>query len=305
MSKLKKTLESGEFAVTGECGPPKGTDTEEFLHHAKGMWEYCEGINITDCPSANVRMGSLGCAILLAQNDMEAVWQITCRDRNRVALQCDLLTAASLGIKNSLLLSGDHTCLAEAAGAKAVFDLDSMNLLQLARQMRDEKKLMGDKKEFTGDFDLFLGAVVNPFADPLDFRPIRLAKKINSGAQFIQTQCIYDMPRFKDYMKRVVDKGLHEKVYILAGITPLRSFGMARFMANNVAGISIPDDLLQRLKDAGKENAAKEGYKIAIEQIHQVKEIEGVKGVHVMAIGQEDRVGDIVKDGGLYPRPKV
>ena len=299
MSKLKKMLESGNFAVTAECGPPKGTDTSEFLHHAKAMWEYCEGINITDCPSANVRMSSLGCAILLAHNGMEAVWQITCRDRNRVALQCDLLTAASFGIKNTLLLSGDHTSLAEVAGAKAVYDLDSMNLLQVARRMRDEKKLMGDEKEFSGPFEMFIGAVVNPFADPFDFRPIRLAKKISAGAQFIQTQCIYDMPRFKEYMKRVVDMGLHEKVYILAGITPLRSFGMAKFMANNVAGISIPEDILKRLKDAGKENAPKEGYKIAIEQIQQVREIEGVKGVHVMAIGQEEKVPDILAAAGL------
>jgi len=305
MSKLKKVLTSGQFAVTAECGPPKGSDTSEFLHHAKGMADYCEGINITDCPSANVRMSSLGCAIQLMQNGLEPVLQMTCRDRNRVALQCDLLTAASFKIPNVLLLSGDHTCLAETQGAKAVFDLDSMNLLQAARRMRDEKKLLGDEKEFSGDFDMFIGAVANPFADPFEFRPVRLAKKINAGAQFIQTQCIYDMERFREYMKKVVDMGLHEKVYILAGITPLRSFGMAKFMANNVAGITIPEDILQRLKDAGKENAAKEGYKIAIEQIQQVKEIEGIKGVHVMAIGQEDKVPDIVKDAGLYPRPAV
>lgn len=305
MSKLKRMLEAGNFAVTSECGPPKGTDTKEFLHNAKNMADYCEGINITDCPSANVRMSSLGCSILLKTNGIDPVWQATCRDRNRVALQCDLLTAAAFGIPNALLLSGDHTCLAEVAGAKAVFDLDSMNLLAVAKQMRDQKKILGDQKEFTGDFDLFLGAVENPFADPFEFRPIRLAKKAAAGAQFIQTQCIYDMTRFREFMKRVVDKGTHEKTAILAGITPLRSFGMAKFMANNVAGITIPDEILNRIKDAGKENAAKEGLKLANEQIQQMKEIPGVRGIHIMAIGQEGKVPDIVKDAGLYPRPKV
>ena len=303
-SKLQQVLEAGNFAVTAECGPPKGSDTTEFLRDAKLMKDCSEGINITDCPSANVRMSSLGCAILLTQNGIEPVLQMTCRDRNRVALQGDLLTAAAFGIHNVLMLSGDHTSLAEVPGAKAVYDLDSVNLLQVGRKMTTEHKLMGDS-EFTGDIDLFIGAVENPFADPFDFRVIRLAKKVKAGAKFIQTQCIYDMARFREFMKRVVDKGLHEKVCILAGITPLRSFGMAKFMATNVAGITIPEDILKRIKDAGKENAAAEGLKLANEQIQQMKETPGVRGIHLMAIGQEKKVPDIIKEAGLLPRPQV
>jgi len=303
-SKLQRILEAGHFAVTAECGPPKGCDTTELLHYANMMKDVSEAINLTDNPSANVRMSSLGCAIMLTQHGMEPVLQMTCRDRNRVALQGDLLTAAAFGIHNVLMLSGDHTSLAEVPGARAVYDLDSVNLLQVGRKMTTENKLMGDS-EFTGEIELFIGAVENPFADPFDFRVIRLAKKVKAGARFIQTQCIYDMQRFREFMKRVVDKGLHEKVYILAGITPLRSFGMAKFMATNVAGITIPEDILKRIKDAGKENAAAEGLKIANEQIQEMKTIPGVKGIHLMAIGQEKKVPDIIKDAGLLPRPQI
>jgi methylenetetrahydrofolate reductase (NADPH) len=243
------------------------------------------------------------CKILLDEG-LEPNLQMTVRDRNRIGLQSDLLGASALGIKNVLCLSGDHQRFGDHPEGKNVFDLDSMQWLAVAKKMRDDKKILNDK-ELDGSPAIFIGAAANPFADPFVFRPTRLAKKAAAGADFVQTQCIYNLPKFRDYMKRVVDMGLHEKCYILGGVTPLKSVGMAKYMAKFVPGMDVPEEFITRLSEAGKKKAAEEGIKIAIETIQELREIEGVAGVHVMAIEWEHRAKEIIEGAGLLPRPEV
>jgi len=303
-SNLEKVFEKGEFALTGECGPPRGADVEKLKKKAEHLVGYVDAVNITDNQTSIVRMSSIGASKILLDMGLEPVMQMVCRDRNRIAMQSDVFGAAALGIKNMLCLSGDHQIFGNQQEAKNVYDIDSVNLIDTVRMMRDDGKILGGD-EVEGAPGMYIGAAANPFGDPFDFRPIRLAKKVKAGVDFIQTQCIYNMPKFREYMKRVVDMGLHEKVHVMAGITPLKSLPMARYMATKVSGIDVPDDMIARLKGVEKKQRAKEGIKIAIEQMQEVKEIEGVHGVHLMAIEWEHKVPDIVKEAGFHPRPKV
>ncbi len=301
-SNLEKVINSGEFVVTGELGPPKSAHGEFVRHHGEMLKDHVDAFNITDNQTAIVRTSSIACGAILVQMGLEPVVQMTVRDRNRIAIQGDILGAAALGVKNLLCIAGDHAKFGNEPGAKNVFDIDSMQLIKAVKDMRDENKFIGGE-ELEHPFTMFLGAVENPFADPFEYRIDRLEKKANAGASFIQTQCTFDMVRFREFMKRVVDRGIHEKTAILAGITPIKSLGAARYMKNNVAGITIPDSLIDRMKGAEKKKA--EGLKIAIETIQECREIEGVKGVHVMAVAWEEVVPEIVERAGLYPRPKL
>ncbi len=303
-SKLEKILKSGQFAVTGECGPPRGADAEVIRKKCQLLKGNADAFNITDNQTSVVRMSSIASAVIMMQEGMEPVMQMVCRDRNRIAIQSDVLGGAALGIKNMLCLSGDHQKFGDHPQAKNVYDIDSIQLIHTVRQMRDEGKFLSGE-EIKGAPRLFIGAAENPFADPFAIRVPRLAKKVAAGVEFIQTQCIFNLTKFKDWMKGVVDRGLHEKVFILGGVTPFKSFGMARYMAKNVPGMDVPDELLERMKGTPKENQADEGIKIAVETIQQLREIKGIAGVHIMAIEWEEKVGEIAQKAGLLPRPTV
>jgi methylenetetrahydrofolate reductase (NADPH) len=235
---------------------------------------------------------------------LEPNMQMVCRDRNRIAMQSDIFGAYALGIRNILCLSGDHQKFGNHPTAKNVFDLDSMQLIHTVKRMRDEHKVLGGD-EIEGPPQMFIGAAANPFADPFEYRVIRLAKKAAAGADFIQTQCIYDMNKFERFMQMVRDRGLHQKVHILAGVTPLKSVGMAKYMKEKVAGMEVPDEIIARMKSAGKEKAKEEGLNICVEQIQRLRQVEGVHGIHLMAIEWEDVVHTIVERAGLLPRPEA
>jgi len=302
-SNLERLLEKGEFVVTGELGPPKGPDVKVVKEKAAMLKGNVDAVNITDNQTAIVRMSSIATSKILIDEGLEPTMQMVARDRNRLAMMSDLFGANALGIRNMLCLSGDHQSFGNHPEAKNVFDIDSIQMIHMVKTMRDEHKVIcGD--EIEGDFEMFIGAASNPFADPFQYRVHRLAKKVEAGLDFVQTQCIYDMKRFKEFMKEVVDLGLHERCKILAGVTPLKSVGMARYMAANVSGIIIPEDMIERLKGAGKGNVAAEGIKIVCEQIQELRALEGIAGVHLMAIEWEHRVHEIVEMAGLLPRPK-
>ncbi|MDQ1239406.1 MAG: methylenetetrahydrofolate reductase [Thermodesulfobacteriota bacterium] len=303
-SRLEKILKAGHFAVTGECGPPRGADAEAIRRKCALLKDKADAFNITDNQTSVVRMSSIASSIIMMQEGMEPIMQMVCRDRNRIAMQSDILGAAALGVKNMLCLSGDHQRFGDHPQAKNVFDIDSIQLLSMVRKMRDEGKFLGGD-EIKSPPKLFVGAAANPFADPFEIRAPRLAKKIAAGAEFVQTQCIFNLKKFSEWMKQVVDRGLHEKVFILGGVTPFKSFGMAKYMGNNVPGMDVPDDLLQRMKGTPKENQAEEGIKIAVETIQQLKEMKGISGVHIMAIEWEEKVGEIAQMAGLLPRPSL
>jgi methylenetetrahydrofolate reductase (NADPH) len=302
VSRLQQILSQGEFAVTAECGPPRGADAEIVRKKGKLLNGYVDAVNVTDNQTAIVRMSSVaGCTHLLNLG-LEPVLQMVTRDRNRIALQSDIMGAYSLGIRNVLCLSGDHQTFGNHPDALNVFDIDSMHLLRTVATMREEGKDMSGY-ELQEPPRMFIGAAANPFADPFDYRVIRLAKKIDAGANFIQTQCVYNMDRFREWMKLAREEGLTEKVYILAGVTPMKSAGMAKYMAKRVAGMDVPDFMIERMEKVPKEKAAAEGIKICLETIAELRQIEGVRGVHIMAIEWEEAVGEIVEAAGLMPRP--
>ena len=303
-SHLEKMLEQGEFAVTSECGPPRGADAEVIKKKGELLKGTVDAINVTDNQTSVVRMSSLSSCILLKQMGIDATLQMVTRDRNRIAIQSDILGAAALGINNILCLSGDHQKFGDHATAKNVYDMDSVHLIQTVKHMRDEGKFLGGD-ELKGVPRLFIGAAANPFADPFESRVVRLAKKVAAGVQFIQTQCIFNLERFGKWMELVRDRELHEKVYILGGVTPMKSVGMANYMKKMVPGMDVPDELIARIKGVEKDKRAEEGVKIAIETIQQLKEMEGVHGVHIMAIEWEEMVPRIAQDSGLLPRPQV
>jgi methylenetetrahydrofolate reductase (NADPH) len=301
-SNLKAKLEAGKFAVTAEAGPPRGARPEVVRQKAKILKGHVDACNVTDNQTSVVRMCSLAACKILRDEGIDAVMQMVCRDRNRIAAQSDILGAAALGISNLLCLSGDHQVFGDHPQAKNVFDLDSIQLLKIARQMRDESKFAGGK-EVDGRPDLFLGAAANPFADPFKIQVPRLAKKVAAGAQFIQTQCVFNLEKFIEWMKGVRDRGLHEKTYILAGITPIKSLPMAQYMATKVAGMDVPEAVIERIKGVEKKKQKQEGIKIAVETIQKLKEVEGIRGVHIMAIEWEEAVPEIVQQANLQPKP--
>jgi len=301
VSRLQKVLEAGHFAVTSEVGPPKGTDPGVVTRKGIRLKDYCDAINVTDNQTAIVRLSSLaGCAVL-RQVGVETVMQIVCRDRNRIAIQSDVLGAIALGIRNFLCLSGDHQKFGNHPTAKNVFDLDSVQLIAALKKMRDEKKFICGE-DISGEVPIYIGAAENPYADPFEFRAVRLAKKVKAGAQFIQTQAIYDIAKFARFMEMVRERGLDKEAHILAGIIPIRSAGMARYMQTSVPGVHVPQEIVDRMKAAT--TAKEEGIKIALEAIEQVRQIPGVRGIHIMAVGwEEEAVPALVEKAGLYPRP--
>lgn len=301
-SRLQQILSKGEFAVTAECGPPRGANPEVIREKGGVLKGYVDAVNVTDNQTAIVRMSSIAACCHLLQIGLEPVVQMVTRDRNRIALQSDIMGAYSLGIKNILCLSGDHQSFGSQPDALNVFDIDSMNLIRTVQTMREKGKDMSGF-ELNESPRMFIGAAANPFADPFEYRVIRLAKKIDAGADFIQTQCIYNMDRFKEWMKMAREEGLTEKVHILGGVTPLKSAGMAKFMNNKVAGMDIPESLIKRMAGVPKEKAIEEGIKICLETIAELREMEGIHGVHIMAIEWEEVVSRIVESAGLIPRP--
>jgi methylenetetrahydrofolate reductase (NADPH) len=303
-SKLEQILAAGHLAVTSECGPPRGSDPEVITRKGQLLKDHVDAVNVTDNQTSVTRLSSLAACIHLKLMGVEPVLQMVTRDRNRIALQSDILGAASFDINNILCLSGDHQVFGDCPDGQNVFDLDSMQLLQTVRHMRDNGKFIsGD--DIKRPPRMFVGAAANPFAEPFKIRVPRLAKKIAAGAEFIQTQCIYNLERFEAWMSGVRDRGLHEKVYILAGVTPMKSLGMARYMKKNVPGMDVPDELISRLAGVPKEKQAEEGITICLETIARLKEIKGVSGFHIMAIEWEEKVPEIVERAGLFPRPKI
>ena len=303
-SKLEKIFKSGQKAVTGECGPPRGADAEHFRHKATYLKDVVDAVNLTDNQTAVVRFCSMAAARILLDMGIEPVMQMVTRDMNRIALQSNVLGASALGIKNLLCLTGDHQSFGDHPQSKNVHDMDSIMLLHTVKTMRDEGKMVSGT-EVQGKPAMFLGAAANPFADPAEFRVIRMGKKIAAGAQFIQTQCIYNMERFRKFMEMANDMGLTEKCYIMAGITPLKSVGMANYMKKFVPGLDVPDSYITRLKGVPKENVAAEGIKIAVEQIQECLAMKGIAGIHLMAIEWEEKAPEIIKAAGLLPRPQV
>ena len=297
-SRLEQVLRSGRFAVTAELNPPDDADPDAVYDRALVLASVCDAINATDAAGAAVHMSSLAVSALLAQAGYEAVMQMSCRDRNRIALQGDLLGAAALGVRNVLCLTGDGVGVGDQPEARPVFDLDSITLLRTARILRDKGQFLSGRSLDSAP-RLFLGAASNPFAPPLDFRPLRLAKKVEAGADFVQTQFCFDVPRMRQFMASVRDAGLDERVFILVGVGPPRSARAAEWMRSNVPGVVIPDEVVARLKGTPKAEQQREGKRICIEIIQQVREIPGVAGVHVMAFRQEELVAEIVEEAGL------
>ncbi len=298
LSRLHQALSQKRFAVTAECGPPRGANREVIAKKLELLKDVVDAVNVTDNQTAIVRMSSIAASAQLVEAGLEPVMQMVVRDRNRIAIQSDIMGAYALGVRNILCLTGDHQKFGSQPDAANVFDIDSINLIKTVRDMRDEGKDMSGY-ELDVAPRMFIGAAANPFADPFEYRILRLAKKIEAGADFIQTQCIYNMDRFSEWMKRAVDAGLADKVYILAGVTPLKSAGMARYMNNNVAGIDVPQDIINRLDSYPKEKQVEEGLKMCMEDISVLREMEGISGIHIMAIEWEAIVERIVKESGL------
>ncbi|MFH2091503.1 MAG: methylenetetrahydrofolate reductase [Pseudomonadota bacterium] len=298
ISKLHEKFLNGEFAVTGECGPPRGANKAVIDEKVALLKGHVTAVNVTDNQTAIVRMSSIAASTHLIAAGMEPVMQMVVRDRNRIAIQSDIMGAYSLGIRNILCLSGDHQNFGSQPDAMNVFDIDSVNLIRTVRDMRDTGKDMSGF-ELNVAPQMFIGAAANPFADPFEYRVLRLAKKIDAGVDFIQTQCIYNLDRFKEWIRRANEEGLTEKVYIMGGVTPMRTAGMGRYMKNKVAGMDVPENLIKRMDGVEKKDQAKEGIKICLETIQELKEMKGVHGVHIMAIEWEQVVGQIVEQAGL------
>lgn len=301
-SRLEKILTSGHFAFTGELGPPRGANAEVVRKKAGYLRGIVDAVNITDNQTGVVRMASWAACLLAIQEGLEPNFQMVCRDRNRLAMQSDILGAYTHGIRNMLCLSGDHQQFGDHPMSKGVYDIDSIQLISTVKKMCDEGKFINGEP-IDEPPKIFIGAAANPFAEPFEWRVHRLAKKISAGVDFIQTQCIYDMKRFREWMRQADELGLTEKAYILAGITPLKSGGMARYMAKNVSGIIIPDEIIDRMVKAKK--PADEGIQLCVEQIQELREIKGVRGIHLMAIEWEHRVPEIAERAKLVPRPQV
>jgi methylenetetrahydrofolate reductase (NADPH) len=298
---LRERLAAGGFAVTAEISPPRGASTENITKSAEALRNWVDAVNVTDNQGSNVRLASWAGSVALINAGLEPVMQMTCRDRNRIALQSDLLGASALGIRNILVMTGDHPKFGDHPEAKPVFDLDSVQLLWTLRTMRDQHLLLSGRKLDPAP-DCFLGAVENPFAPPVPFRAERLAKKVEAGAQFVQTQFVFDVPAFATWMAQVRDLGLHERCAILAGVGAVRSVRVLEYMRAHVPGVEVPDGVFQRLQAVPTDNQAHEGVKLAAEIIQQVAAIPGVAGVHLLVAGNEGAVPDILDSAGIQAR---
>jgi methylenetetrahydrofolate reductase (NADPH) len=305
MSHLESVLDAGHFAVTLEISPPVGPNRDAIQRQIDLLSRYGDAFNVTDNQSARVHTSSFATSVLVKQAGLDPILQMTSRDRNRLAMQSDLLGAAVFGIENVLALSGDAPIWGDHPHSKGVFEIDSINMVRMMRMMRDDGVFENGKAIPRITPTYFIGAAANPFAPPHGFRPIRLAKKVAAGADFIQTQLIYNVDRFREYMKRVVDMGLHEKTAILAGIGPVRSMRAAEFMRDEIAGMDVPDYVIKRLKGLDKEKAAQEGVNLCVEIGEEVSQIEGVRGVHIMAVAWHSILPELVTRLGLYPRPDL
>jgi len=303
-SNVEKILKAGHFAFTGELGPPRGSNINAVREKAGPLKGMVDTVNITDNQTAVVRMSSWAASIIAIEEGLEPNYQMVCRDRNRLAMQADILGAYALGIRNILCLSGDHQQFGDHPQSKGVYDIDSIQLIGMVKKMRDEGKFLGG-----ADIDeppkLFIGAAANPFAEPFEWRVYRLAKKVKAGADFIQTQCVFNMQRMREWVKQANDMGLTENTYILAGVTPMKSLGMAKYMKAKVPGMDVPDEIIKRLQGVDKKKQADEGIQIACEQIQEFKETKGIAGVHLMAIEWEHKVPEIAERAGMLPRPTV
>ncbi|MGM0420119.1 MAG: methylenetetrahydrofolate reductase [Bacillota bacterium] len=302
ISKLQELLERGEFVVCSEMGPPIGADPDFIKKKADYLRGYVDGVNITDNQTAIVRMSSIGAAKIAADEGLEMIIQATGRDRNRIGLQSDLLGASALGLRNVLCLTGDHQCFGQDEGAKNVFDLDSVSMIKTVRDMVDKGVLLNGK-EMEVPPKFFIGGAANPFADPFDLHMMKLEKKVNAGMDFIQTQAIYNLDKFDEWMEEVRRRGIHERCYIMAGILPTRSVKALRMMKKYVAGMDVPDSTIARMDAA--EDKKKEGVNMAVDIIEHVRKSEGVKGIHLMPVAWEEITPVVVEEAGLYPRPEV
>ncbi|PHR26410.1 MAG: 5,10-methylenetetrahydrofolate reductase [Desulfotalea sp.] len=303
-SNLEKILAAGHLAVTSECGPPRGCKPDEVIKKSNYLKGIVDAVNVTDNQTAMVRMSSLAASVIVKQQGLNPLFQITCRDRNRLAMQADIIGAYSLGIDTMLCLSGDHTKFGDHPQAMNVHDIDSIQMIQMVRDMRDKSIFQGGA-ELKGAPKMFIGAAANPFADPFELRVMRLAKKIAAGADFIQTQCIFNVDKFEKWMEGVRKLGLHKKCYILAGVTPCKSLGAAKYMSKRVPGMDVPQEVIDRMSSVPKDKQAEEGVAICVETIKRLKKVEGVAGFHIMAIEWEEKVEEICERAGLLPRPQV
>jgi len=300
-SKLERLLVAGEFVVCGELGPPQHADPEAVRKKCKNFAGFVDAVNLTDNQSAIVRMSSVASAIITLLEGLEPVIQMTCRDRNRIAIQSDILGAAAFGIKNILCLSGDHMSTGNHPQAKPVFDMDAISLISMIKAMRDDKVFQCGE-EIKVEPRVFIGGAANPFAEPFEWRTIRLAKKIKAGADFIQTQAVFDIQRFEEFMKAVRERELHKQVHIIAGVLPARSAKALGYMKDEVPGMRVPEEFLKRMEAA--EDPKEEGVNICAELIGQIRDIEGVAGVHIMPVMWESIMPTLVERAGLLPRPE-
>jgi methylenetetrahydrofolate reductase (NADPH) len=300
-SNLQRVLSEGKFAVTAEIGPPKGSDSNKIREKAQIVKGHADAFNVTDNQTAVVRLSSLGGCFILLKMGLEPVMQMGCRDRNRIALQSDVLGAAANGIKNILFVTGDHQSFGNHPGAKGVYDLDSIQLIQIVRDMRDKGIFQSGDKILAGNPDIFIGAAANPFSSSYEITVDHLEKKIEAGADFIQTQSVFNLEKFNIWMDKIRSRGLDKRIYILAGVTPLKSLKMAERMKFHVPGVDVPDVVYNRMKKST--DPQKEGFEIALELINEIKKIKGVHGIHITALFWEDVIPRLVEESGLYPRP--
>lgn len=299
-SNLEKCLSEGRFTVTAEIGPPKSADPLKIRDKAILLEGYADAFNVTDNQTAVVRMSSLAGSVILLQLELEPIMQMTCRDRNRIGLQSDVLGATALGVRNILCLTGDHQSFGNHPNAKGVFDVDSIQLLQIIKNMRDQGIFQSGDPLLGGRPCVFLGAAANPYADPFEIQVDRLRKKIDAGAEFVQTQSVYNTEKFSVWMDDVCSQGLDKKVHILAGVTPLKSVKMAERMKFHVPGTDVPDTLYEQMRTAA--DPAKEGYRIALQTIQELKTIKGIHGIHITALFWEEIIPSLVTDSGLLLR---
>ena len=299
-SNLERVLSEKKFAITAEIGPPKGADPNKIRHKAEILRGCAHAYNITDNQTAVVRLSSMGGSFILLNLNLEPIMQMTCRDRNRIALQSDVLGAASVGVRNILFITGDHQSFGNHPDARGVFDLDSIQLIQIVKNMRDHGIFQSGDKILSGNPEIFIGAASNPFAEPYELRVDRLEKKIEAGADFIQTQSVFNLDRFNVWMDEVRSRNLDKKIHILAGITPLKSLKMTERMKFHVPGVDIPDRIYERMKNAV--DPTHEGYNLALELINDIKKIKGVHGLHITALFWEDIIPHLVRESGLLYR---